>query len=136
MSDVIFKDWSEADFWERFYHDQTAFSIGAELDRGPITWRAGYGYANDPTRDGGPEARGLEGHRWACTGSPGHIGGCFPLTGGLGAQTWRYLQATETPVIFEHRVTAGLTWDGFLAPFLALDVHAAYQLTKKKIMTM
>ena len=135
MSDIIFKDWSEASFWNRFYHDQTAFSIGAELDRGPFTWRAGYGYANNPTKDN-IGAGSLEGHNWACTGSQGHLGGCFPLADGLtgqatdrlGSQTWRYLQATETPVIFEHRVTAGLTWDGFLAPFLALDLHASYQI--------
>ena len=51
MSDVIHKNWSGAEFWQRFYHDQVAFSIGAELDQGPFTWRVGYGYANDPTRD-------------------------------------------------------------------------------------
>ena len=61
MSDIIFKDWSDASFWNRFYHDQTAFSIGAELDRGPFTWRAGYGYANDPTKDN-IQGQSLEGH--------------------------------------------------------------------------
>ena len=127
MSDIIFKDWSEASFWNRFYHDQTAFSIGAELDRGPFTWRAGYGYANNPSKDN-IQGQSLEGFNFACTGSQGHIGGCFPLAGPLGQQTWRYLQAAETPVIYEHRVTAGMTWDGFLAPFLTLDAHVAYQI--------
>ena len=131
MSDIIFKDWSEASFWNNFYHDQTAFSIGAELDRGPFTWRAGYGYANDPTKDN-IQGNSLEGHDWACTGSQGHIGGCFPLAGPLGRQTWRYLQAAETPVIYEHRVTAGMTWDGFLAPFLSLDAHIAYQIEEDR----
>jgi len=126
MSDVIFKKWSDANFWERFYHDQTAFSIGAELDQGPYTWRVGYGYANDPTRDR-IKAEPLSGKSHVCAGIPG-AGPCLPLTGEDGLNTWRYLQAMETPVIYEHRVSAGMTWDGFIAPFLTLDTHVAYQI--------
>lgn len=125
-ADVIYKFWSQAKFWDRFYHDQTASSIGVEHDRGPWTFRAGYGYANDPTKK--VEVSALEGYNFTCTGHPGGSMNCLPLTGDVGEGVWTYLQAMETPVIYEHRVTAGFTYEGFLAPFLTLDMHAAHQI--------
>lgn len=130
MADVIYKDWSNAEFWGRLYHDQTAVSLGAEMDRGPMTFRVGYGYANDPTR-GRVDGDALEGNTGVCTGAPG-IGVCLPLTGAGGQQTWRYIQALEAPVIYRHRVTAGMTWNGFLAPFLTLDAHVAHQIKETR----
>lgn len=129
-ADVIYKRWSEAAFWERIYHDQTAFSIGGEYDMGPWTFRAGYGYANDPNRNT-PKGGALEGNDYICTGSPGH-GTCLPLIGGLGTAVWSWVQAMEGPVIYEHRVTAGFTYHGFLAPFLDLDVHVAHQMQEDR----
>lgn len=130
-ADVIFKRWSEAAFWDRIYHDQTVFSIGGEYDHGPWTFRAGYGYANNPNRDT-VEARALEGNRYVCTGAAPGVGGCLPLTGDVGGAVWSWLQAMEGPVIYKHRATAGFTYNGFLAPFLNLDVHIAHQFQEEE----
>ena len=43
-----------------------------------------------------------------------------------------YFQAMETPVIYKHRISAGLGIDGFLAPMLTLDTHVAVQLEEEK----
>jgi hypothetical protein len=43
-----------------------------------------------------------------------------------------YFQAMETPVIYKHRISAGLGIDGFLAPILTLDTHVAFQLEEDK----
>ena len=130
-ADVIYKRWSEAAFWERIYHDQTAFSIGGEYDYGAWTFRAGYGYANDPNRDT-PKGGALEGNDYICTGSPPVLGGCLPLTGAVGTAVWSWVQAMEGPVIYEHRVSAGFTYHGFLAPFLDLDMHVAHQMQEDR----
>ncbi len=129
MTDVIFKKWSDAQFWERFYHDQTVVSVGAEYDRGPWTFRMGYGYANDPNKR--ITAESLEGFNHVCAGIPA-APACFPLTGAAGNAVWEWLQAMETPVIYEHRVTAGFTYEGFLAPFLTLDAHVAHQFQEEQ----
>ena len=128
-ADVIYKQWSQAKFWDRFYHDQTAISVGAEYDVGPWTLRAGYGYANDPSKQ--TSASALEGFDHICVGAPG-IGTCFPLTGQGGEGVWSWLQAQETPVIYRHRLTAGFTYEGFLAPFLTLDTHVAHQFSEER----
>jgi len=132
-ADVIFKRWSEAAFWERIYHDQTAFSIGGEYDHGPWTFRAGYGYANNPNRST-VDPRALEGYNFICTSSVGVAGNlpCLPLIGGVGGAVWSWIQAMEGPVIYKHRVSAGFTYNGFLAPFLDLDVHIAHQLQEEE----
>jgi len=131
-ADVIFKRWSEAAFWDRIYHDQTAFSIGGEYDHGPWTFRAGYGYANNPNRDT-VEPRELEGYRYICAGlRVANPLGCLPLTGPVGGAVWSFVQAMEGPVIYKQRVSAGFTYNGFLAPFLDLDVHVAHQLQEEE----
>ena len=44
-----------------------------------------------------------------------------------------YFQAMETPVIYKHRITAGLGMESFLGvPFLTLDTHVAFQLEEDK----
>ena len=44
-----------------------------------------------------------------------------------------YFQAMETPVIYKHRITAGLGVESFLGvPFLSLDAHVAVQLEEDK----
>jgi len=142
--DVIYKQWSEASFWKRLYHDQTAVSVGGEYDHGSWTFRAGYGYANDPKRER-VEALSLEGYNYVCTGTPGFGGHCLPLTaltgagvggaaftGPVGEAFWSWFQAMNTPVIYKHRLTAGFTYHGFLAPFLDLDVHVAHQFREEE----
>ena len=128
-ADYIFKAWSRADFWQNFYEDQSVFSLGVEYADGPWTLRGGYGYADDPTRIGGVGFGGLQGATHVCSGTPIPMGGqCFPLDETL--LTW--LQAMEAPVIYKHRLTAGFTYEGFLAPFLTLDAHIAHQLHESR----
>jgi len=44
-----------------------------------------------------------------------------------------YFQAMETPVIYKHRIAAGLGVESFLGvPFLSLDTHVALQLEEDK----
>ncbi len=128
-ADYIYKAWSRADFWQNFYEDQNVFSLGVEYADGPWTLRGGYGYADDPTRLKGVGFAGLQGASHICTGTVGVAGACLPLnTPGL--LTW--LQAMETPVIYKQRLTAGFTYEGFLAPFLTLDAHVAHQLHESR----
>ncbi len=129
-ADYIFKAWSRADFWQRFYEDQSVFSLGVEFADGPWTLRGGYGYADDPTRIGGVDFGELQGASHVCSGTPIIAGGgqCFPLNETL----WTWLQAMEAPVIYKHRLTAGFTYEGFLAPFLTLDAHIAHQLHESR----
>ena len=47
-ADFTHKNWSYARFWNEFYGDQEVYSVGLQLTQGPIKWRLGYGYADDP----------------------------------------------------------------------------------------
>ena len=125
-TDFIYKEWSKAKFWDKFYDDQKVFSLGLEYKtQGPLTLRAGYGWASDPTDEVTQGSR-LEGYNSLCTG----IGGaCFDLNS---PAVWNFLQAMETPVIYKHRLTTGFSYDGFLAPFLTLDAHVGYQVHEKR----
>ena len=127
-ADFIYKDWDRAAFWQKFYKDQKVYSLGVEYQMNAITWRAGYGYADDPTREVN-EDMNIEGFSHVCVGAPAlAAGGCLPLNAG----NLNFLQVLETPVIYKHRLTAGMTYDGFLAPFLSLDLHAAHQFREKR----
>ena len=51
MGDFTHKAWSDARFFNEFYEDQEVYSIGLQLTQGPMKWRLGYGYADDPLLD-------------------------------------------------------------------------------------
>ena len=51
MGDFTHKQWSDARFFNEFYDDQEVYSIGLQLTQGPMKWRLGYGYADDPLLD-------------------------------------------------------------------------------------
>jgi long-chain fatty acid transport protein len=131
-ADVMYKNWANADFWQDVYVDQWIFSMGAQLTQGPWEYRVGYGYADDPTREN------VKGLTQLPNGVCGSTTGCtpFPLPTGPGqgaaVDFVEYLQAAQTQVIYRHRVSAGLGYKGFLAPFLDLDMHAAYQLEEDR----
>ena len=125
MADFTHKAWSDARFFNEFYEDQEVYSIGLQLTQGPMKWRLGYGYADDPLLDvvkSGVQISsiGLV-NRWGETvSSP-----MYPVF-------MSYFQAMETPVIYKHRISAGLGIDGFLAPMLTLDTHVAIQIEEEK----
>lgn len=128
-ADVMYKNWANAEFWKDVYVDQWIFSMGAQLTHGPWEFRAGYGYADDPTRE---NQNGLSqlpnvcaGVNAACTAIPS---GNSPV----GIEVVEYLQAAQTQVIYKHRVSAGVGYKGFLAPFLDLDMHVAHQIEEDR----
>jgi long-chain fatty acid transport protein len=128
-ADVMYKNWANAEFWQDVYVDQWIFSMGGQYTMGPWELRAGYGYADDPTRE---NIDGLSQLANACAGLPG---ACLPIptsgsAGGIAVS--EYLQAAQTQVIYRHRVTVGAGYKGFLAPFLDLDMHAGYQLEEDR----
>ena len=51
MADITHKAWSDARFFNEFYDDQEVYSVGLQLTQGPMKWRLGYGYADDPLKD-------------------------------------------------------------------------------------
>ena len=57
----------------------------------------------------------------------------LPLTGAAGTPIVQYLQATQTEVIYKHRVTAGFGYKNFLGvPFLTLDTNVGMQLEETR----
>ena len=86
--DVIFKDWSDTDFFGSIYQDQWAFSFGGQyLVNQRTKFRFGYAYNEDPTRDM----------------VPGNIGG-VPI-GNIPAI--QYVQG-QFAAINQHRLAGGL----------------------------
>lgn len=128
-ADVMYKNWANADFWQDVYVDQWIFSMGGQYTMGPWEFRAGYGYADDPTRE---NVKGLTQLANVCAGLPSS---CTTIPAGndaVGISVTEYLQAAQTQVIYRHRVTVGAGYKGFLAPFLDLDMHAGYQLEEDR----
>ena len=122
MADVMYKLWGDADFWQDVYEDQAVFSVGAELTSGSWRYRAGYGYADDPTDE---NATAPLGNLTQVNSSIGVIPLSDPVV--------QYLQATQTEVIYKHRVTAGLGYAGFLGmPGLDIDTHVGLQLEEDR----
>ena len=126
MGDVTHKAWSDAQFFNEFYEDQEVYSLGLQLKQGNMKWRLGYGYADDPLL-----ATVQEGKHIATIGGVNTSGETY--TSPMYGLFMSYFQAMETPVIYKHRITAGLGMDSFLGvPFLSLDTHVAFQLEEDK----
>ncbi|MCY3803395.1 MAG: hypothetical protein OXG06_03175 [Gammaproteobacteria bacterium] len=131
-ADVMWKNWEEADFWGDVYEDQMVYSIGAQMKMGNWRFRAGYGYADDPTdRD----AQGVKGLPYVCSSATRC--NVIPVGSGndsilhLGQSVLEYLQASQTEVIYRHRATLGVGYMGFLAPFLNIDGHVGVQFKER-----
>ncbi len=88
-ADVLFKKYSNADFFESIYRDQWVFQFGSQYSvNQKLRLRAGYAYNTDVTLDT----------------VPGTIGGVVPV-GGIPAV--EYLQA-QFAVLSQHRITGGV----------------------------
>jgi len=93
---------------------------------GNIKLRAGYGYADDPLL-----STVKVGNHVATIGGVDINGNTY--TSPMYGLFMSYFQAMETPVIYKHRITAGLGVESFLGvPFLSLDAHVAVQLEEDK----
>lgn len=131
-ADVMWKNWEEADFWGDVYEDQMVYSVGAQMKMGNWRFRAGYGYADDPTDRDADHIKGLPAVCSSATncnvipiGSPDGS----PLL--LGQSVLEFLQASQTEVIYRHRATLGVGYMGFLAPFLNIDGHVGVQFKER-----
>ncbi len=125
MGDITHKAWSDARFFNEFYEDQEVYSVGLQLTQGPMKFRLGYGYADDPLK-----ATVQDGVQIKTIGGINENGSTY--TSAMYPLFMSYFQAMETPVIYKHRISAGLGIDGFLAPMLTLDTHVAFQLEEDK----
>jgi hypothetical protein len=125
MADITHKAWSDARFFNEFYEDQEVYSVGLQLTQGPMKFRLGYGYADDPLK-----ATVADGVQIKTIGGVNEGGSTYTST--MYPLFMSYFQAMETPVIYKHRISAGLGIDGFLAPMLTLDTHVAFQLEEDK----
>ena len=134
-ADVMWKNWEEADFWGDVYEDQMVYSIGAQMKMGNWRFRAGYGYADDPTDRDADHVKSLPyvcSSATTCNVIP--VGGGNPGMDGplhLGQSVLEYLQASQTEVIYRHRATLGVGYMGFLAPFLNIDGHVGVQFKER-----
>ena len=90
-----------------------------------MKFRLGYGYADDPLRDTVADGVQIKTIGGVNEGGSTYTSTMYPLF-------MSYFQAMETPVIYKHRISAGLGIDGFLAPMLTLDTHVAFQLEEDK----
>ena len=125
MGDFTHKAWDDARFFNEFYDDQQVYSVGLQLTQGPMKFRLGYGYADDPLLDTVQDGVQIKTIGGVNEGGSSYTSAMYPLF-------MSYFQAMETPVIYKHRISAGLGIDGFLAPMLTLDTHVAVQLEEEK----
>ena len=125
MGDFTHKAWDDARFFNEFYEDQQVYSVGVQLTQGPMKFRLGYGYADDPLLDTVQDGVQIKTIGGVNEGGSSYTSAMYPLF-------MSYFQAMETPVIYKHRISAGLGIDGFLAPMLTLDTHVAIQLEEEK----
>ena len=131
-ADVMWKNWEEADFWGDVYEDQMVYSIGAQMKMGNWRFRAGYGYADDPTDRDADHVKALP---YVCSSATScnviPVGSANDNVLHLGQSVLEYLQASQTEVIYRHRATLGVGYMGFLAPFLNIDGHIGVQFKER-----
>ncbi len=125
-ADFIQKFWSNAEFWQDVFDDQTVLSVGAQWNPGggDWVWRAGIGWAEDPNRSN-PSGQ-LGDITQVVTGPGGNVIPTDPVF------VVPYLQATQTEVIYEWRIGLGFGRRNFLAPGLDLDVGFGWQFEEDR----
>jgi long-chain fatty acid transport protein len=102
-TDIYFKNWEDAAGYSDIFVNQWAFAFGAQLTRGKIKYRAGYSYNTNPINRS--------------------VGSSFSGLPFLQDQIY-LLQASETAVINQHRLTGGIGKEDFLFPGIDLDLFA------------
>ena len=131
-ADIMWKNWEEADFWGDVYEDQWIYSVGAQMKMGNWRFRAGYGYADDPTDRDADHIKALP---YVCSSATScnviPVGSANDNVLHLGQSVLEYLQASQTEVIYRHRATVGVGYMGFLAPFLNIDGHIGVQFKER-----
>lgn len=116
-ADVIWKNWSDAETYGDIYDDQTVFAVGAQYSHGAFDYRVGFSHADSP----------LKSDLGSTLGAADSIylgGATVPLNPAL----VQYVQTTNTQVIWEDQLTAGLGWQ--VLPALRLDAHASHAFNR------
>ena len=122
-ADIIYKDYSSADFYKDFFRDQTVFALGGQLTTGKAQWRLGYSYAIDPLKRSFKTGVIGIGNN-PTIGTPGGTGQ-IPINSAL----VEYFQSTNAGTIWEHSFSAGVGYQ--LLPMLRVDAHAAFAPSEK-----
>jgi long-chain fatty acid transport protein len=123
-ADIIYKDYSGADFYKDFFRDQTVYALGGQLTTGKAQWRLGYSYARDPLKRSFKQGVIGIGNN-PTIGFPGGTGQ-IPINSAV----VEYFQATNAGAIWEHSISAGFGYQ--LLPMLRVDAHAAFAPSEKQ----
>ncbi len=111
-ADLLYKRWSEADFFDALWTDQLVLQLGSQYTtRRGIQLRLGYAYAENISRDLADLV----------------VGGVIPPDGLAGVQ---YIQA-QFPAINEHRITGGVGMNDVL-PGIDFDLFAGGMFNAKQ----
>jgi len=121
-ADVIYKDYSGADFYKDFFRDQTVFAFGGQLTTGKAQWRLGYSHARSPLKNIKDGALGI-GNNYTV----GNAGASGQL--GVNKGFIEYFQATNAGAIWEDSFSAGFGYQ--LLPMLRVDAHGAFAPREK-----
>lgn len=118
-ADVLWKNWEDAEAYGDLYEDQVVTALGAQLSLGNLRWRLGYSHADNPMREDVGSSIGDIDSLWL-------NGSTVPMDSSL----VKYVQATNTEVIWEDQVTFGLGMD--ISPELSLDTHLGVALENEE----
>ncbi len=115
-ADVVWKNWSRANFYRDIYDNQTVVAVGAQLKQGPVKWRIGYSHAKSPIK--GQVGNSIGGIHSAVIGGTANV----PFSSGI----VQYLQATNVEVVWVNQVTLGVGYE--FTPVFSVDAHVAAAL--------
>jgi long-chain fatty acid transport protein len=102
-ADVYYKLWENADFYRDIFVNQWVFAVGTQLTHEKMKYRLGYSYNTNPINHS--VGNSLDGQ---------------PIL----QNQIQFLQASETAVINQHRLTAGIGRQDFLIQGVDLDLFA------------
>lgn len=100
-ADVYYKLWENADFYRDIFVNQWGFAFGTQLTHGRLKYRLGYSYNTNPINH-----------------NVGDSLGGYPVL----QDQIQFLQASETAVINQHRITAGVGCCDLLFRGMDLDL--------------
>lgn len=102
-TDVYYKNWEDAALYHDIFVNQWAFAVGSQLTLGKLKYRLGYSYNTNPINHNvGSQLDG------------------FPVP----QAEIQFLQASETAVINQHRLSGGIGCQDFLFKGVDLDLFA------------
>lgn len=110
-ADVIWKNWSDAEFYQDLWDDQILIALGAQYETGDWTYRAGYSWADDII---------LSNPKGNNVGDLTHASPGVPFT----PDAKKIVQMSLAPVIWQHTVTTGIGYN--FTESVSVDAYVAY----------